>query len=291
MTHRSVALRRLVDRTVKGISFVASMLGLVFLAWILFEVMRRGLAAFSWDFFTEVYAPPSMGGGGVSAAIVGTLVMTAMASLLAIPAGFLAGIYLAEFAERGRLADHVRFASNILMGTPSIIIGLFVYTLIVVPMKSFSAYAGALSLAVIMFPVVARTTEDMLRLIPNELRESALAVGAPRWRVTLGVVFRAAKVGLITGVLLAVARASGETAPLLFTALNSQYWTLGPGEPGLGLAQPTANLTVTIFNYAMGPYAPLQRIAWGASLLIMVGVLLLTVFARLALQTGKEARR
>ncbi|MEW6358485.1 MAG: phosphate ABC transporter permease PstA [Planctomycetota bacterium] len=291
MTHRSLRFRRFKDRVIKGLSLAAAALGLTFLAWILFEVMRRGVAAFNWRFFTDVYAPPGMGGGGVSAAIAGTLVMTALAAALAIPAGFLAGIYLSEFGARGKMADYVRFAANLLMGAPSIIIGLFVYTLIVVPSKTFSAYAGAISLAVIMFPVVARTTEDMLRLIPNELRESALALGAPRWRVTLGVVFRAAKVGLITGVLLAVARASGETAPLLFTALNNQYWTIGLREPGLGLAQPTANLTVTIFNYAMGPYAPLQRIAWGASLLIMVAVLLLTVFARLALRAGKGARR
>jgi phosphate transport system permease protein len=167
------------------------------------------------------------------------------------------------------------------MGTPSIIIGLFVYTILVVSMGHFSGYAGAVALAIIMLPVVARTTEDMMRLVPNELRESALALGAPRWKTTLDIVFRAAKSGLITGVLLAVARASGETAPLLFTALNSPYWTAS-------LGQPTANLTVTIFNYAMSPYKDWQQKAWGASLLVTMGVLLFTLLARFTLRERKR---
>jgi len=283
MTPRSMTYRRTVDRIVQLISLLAASLGIAVLAWILWEVLRRGVAALNWTFFTEVYAPPSMGGGGVANAIFGTAIMTLMASALAIPLGFLAGVFLSEFGATSRLADQIRFSTNIMMGIPSIIIGLFVYTLVVVPMRTFSAYAGAASLAIIMFPVVARTTEDMLKLVPNELRESALALGAPRWRVTFSIVFRAAKVGLLTGVLLSVARASGETAPLLFTALNNQYWSDN-------LSQPTANLTVTIFNYAMGPYKPLQQIAWGASLLIMVGVLFLTVVARLLL-AGKGAKQ
>ena len=199
--------------------------------------------------------------------------MTVLAMLIGVPIGMLAGVFLSEFGRGTRFAEWVRFCSNILMGIPSIIIGVFVYIIMVVPMKNFSGYAGAVSLAIIMLPVITRTTEDMLNLVPNALRESALALGAPRWKVTLGVVFRAARTGLITGTLLAVARVSGETAPLLFTALNSPYW---PGS----LNEPTANLTVTIFNYAMSPYPDWQAKAWGASFLITAGVLGATVFTR-----------
>jgi phosphate transport system permease protein len=178
------------------------------------------------------------------------------------------------------LADLSRFSANILIGTPSIIVGLFAYTVLVIPMKGFSGYAGAMALAIIMFPIVARTTEDMVKLVPNELRESALALGAPRWKVVLGIVLRAAKAGVLTGALLAVARVSGETAPLLFTALNSPYWMRT-------LNEPLANLTVTIFNYAMSPYADWQRMAWGASFLITLGVLFLTISARLLVRVRK----
>lgn len=271
-------------------SLGAASVGIAALVWILWEVLRRGSGSLHWSLFTSLPTPPGMPGGGLANAIVGTLVMTALAAVVAVPLGFLAGVYLCEFGEGRNLAGPVRFGLNILMGTPSIIIGLFAYTVLVLPMKNFSGYAGAMALAVIMFPVVARTTEDMLKLVPNELRESALALGAPRWKVTFQVVFRSAKIGLITGVLLAVARASGETAPLLFTALNSPYWTLTLKRPDLGLAQPTGNLTVTIYNYAMSPYKDWQQKAWGASLLVMVGVLLLTIVARLLFQPAKGSR-
>jgi phosphate transport system permease protein len=218
-----------------------------------------------------------MPGGGLANAVVGTLGITLLATVLGVPAGLLAGVYLGEFGQDSRLAAASRFATNVLMGIPSIIVGVFVYTLIVMPMGHFSGYAGALALAIIMLPIVASTTEDILRLVPDTLRESALALGAPRWKVTLAVVFRAAKSGLITAVLLAVARVSGETAPLLFTALNSPYWPTSLGEP-------TPNLTVTIFNYAMSPYSDWQQTAWGASLLITAGVLILTILARVGLR-------
>lgn len=291
MTRRSVGFRRLVDRMVRALSLGAALVGLAALGWILLEVLRRGASAIHWSLIAHMPTPPAVPGGGVANAIAGTLVMTVMATAAAVPIGFLAGIYLSEFGERARLTGGVRFALNTLMGIPSIIIGLFVYTMVVLPMKNFSGFAGAVALAIIMFPVVARTTEDMLRLVPNELRESALALGAPRWKVTLGIVFRSAKTGLITGALLAVARAGGETAPLLFTALNSPYWTLSLSRPDLGLAQPTGNLTVTIYNYAMSPFKDWQQKAWGASFLIMVGVLALRVAARLALQTDKGSKR
>jgi phosphate transport system permease protein len=259
----------------------AALLGLAVLAWILWEVVARGAGALSGSFFTELPTPPGMEGGGLGNAILGTLVITLLATVIGTPVGLLAGIYLAEFGTTSRLATAVRFTANLLMGTPSIIIGIFVYALVVLRTGHFSGWAGAVALAILMLPVVLRTTEDILNLVPDELRESALALGAPRWRATLTVVFRAAKTGLATGILLAVARVSGETAPLLFTALNSFYWPQS-------LNEPTANLTVTIFNYAMSPYADWQQKAWGASLLITVGVLFVAVLSRFVLKDRRS---
>jgi phosphate transport system permease protein len=248
-------------------------MGLLALAWIFLGVLSRGVGALNLDFFTRLPNPPGIPGGGMANAIVGTLAMTGLATLLAVPVGMMAGVFLSEFGQKSRLADHSRFAANVLMGMPSIIIGVFVYAILVLPRGKFSGYAGALSLGIIMLPVVARTAEDMLRLLPNTLREAGLALGAPTWKVTLTILFRAAKPGLLTGILLAVARVSGETAPLLFTALNSPYWESS-------LAGPTPNLTVTIFNFAMSPYLDWQQMAWGASLLITCGVLALNLTAR-----------
>ncbi len=269
--------RRLINLMVSGLAVGSALLGLLALTCILSVVLIRGAGAVNLSFFTQLPTPPGVAGGGLANALVGTLVITLLATVLGVPIGLLAGVYLGEFGQQSRLASATRFAVNVLMGVPSIIIGVFVYTLIVIPLKGFSGYAGALALAIIMLPIVARTAEDMLRLIPDSLRESGLALGAPRWRVTLAIVFRAAKAGLITGVCLAVARVSGETAPLLFTALNSPYWPSSLGEP-------TPNLTVTVFNYAMSPYPDWQRMAWGASLLITLGVLALTLLARLSLR-------
>jgi phosphate transport system permease protein len=273
--------RRVTNLMVSWLATGSALLGLFFLAWILSGVLIRGAGALNWSFFTQLPSPPGVAGGGLANALAGTLIVTLMAGLLGVPIGLLAGVYLSEFGPQSRLAGTVRFAANVLMGVPSIIIGVFVYTLLVLTMGKFSGYAGALALAMIMLPIVARTTEDMLRLIPDTLRESALALGAPRWRVTLTVIFRAAKAGLITGVCLAVARVSGETAPLLFTALNSPYWPSSLGEP-------TPNLTVTIFNYAMSPYPDWQQMAWGASLIITLGVLTLTVMARIFFRERAE---
>jgi phosphate transport system permease protein len=273
--------RKLQDRAIRVLSLLAALCGLFFLGWILLVVIRRGAHAIDWNFFTGLPAPPGVEGGGLSSAIVGTLAITALATIIGVPVGIAAGVYLAEIERKGRLAAAVRFTINIMMGVPSIIVGLFVYTLLVLPAGHFSGWAGAVALALIMLPVVARTTDDMLALVPNELRESALALGAPRWKVTLSVVFRAARAGMITGVLLAVARVSGETAPLLFTALNSPYWPSS-------LSEPTSNLTVTIFNYAMSPYPDWQELAWGASLLIMTAVLGTTILARTVFKEQKR---
>jgi len=280
MKLRPATGRRLTNLAVSLWAGASALLGILILFWILYVVLARGLGAINLAFFTQLPTPPGIMGGGLANAIVGTLVLTAVATLIAVPAGLMAGIYLAEFSDDSKVGDYSRFSANVLMGMPSIIVGIFAYTLVVVPLGNFSGYAGALALAILMLPVITRTTEDMLRLVPNTLRESALALGAPRWKVTLVIVFRAAKSGLITGILLAVARVSGETAPLLFTALNSPYWVSS-------LNQPTPNLTVTIFNYAMSPYPDWQQKAWGASLLITSGVLILTILARFLLRERK----
>ncbi len=280
LPRRSRRRREITDRTIKVLSVLGALLGLFFLCWILYEVVLRGFSSLNWAFFTRLPTPPGVGGGGLVNAITGTLLITLTAALLGTPVGILAGVYLAEFGRGNRFSQVIRFITNLLIGVPSIVVGVFVYTLLVVPMNRFTGFAGAVSLAVIMFPVVVRTTEDVLSMVPDSLRESALALGAARWRVTLQLVFRAARSGLLTGILLSIARVSGETAPLLFTALNSSYWMKS-------LMEPTANLTVTIFNYAMSPYEDWQAKAWGASLLIMAAVLVLSVSSRLII--GKKA--
>ena len=273
MKHRSLFARRGIDMAVTAISSFAALLGIAMLSWILGTVILKGYSAINWEFFTELPAPPGMPGGGLANAIVGTLLITFMAVLIGVPIGLAAGVWLAEFGQQSKTAEAIRFAANLLMGTPSIIVGVFVYVVMVMTAGNFSGTAGAVSLAIIMLPVVARTAEDMLALVPSALREAALALGVPRWKATLGIIFRAARTGLLTGTLLAIARVSGETAPLLFTALNSPFWPESFNEP-------TANLTVTIFNYAMSPYDDWQTLAWGASLLIAASVLGTTVMTR-----------
>jgi len=270
--------RRLTNRAVMVLATGAAGLGLAMLLWILTDVARKGATALSWSFFTELPAPPGMEGGGLGNAILGTLAMTLLAAAIAIPVGLACGTYLAEVG-RGRLATAVRLVNDILVSAPSIVVGVFVYLLLVKTTGHFSGYAGAVSLAILMVPVVTRTTEEMLRLVPTALREAALAIGCPQWRMTVQILFRAARSGLTTGILLAIARVAGETAPLLFTALNSPYWIRS-------LSEPTANLTVTLFNYAMSPYDDWRRLAWGAALLITGAVLTASIAARLALRGG-----
>jgi len=281
MKPRPAGGRRLVDLTVRIFSGLAAVIAIFMLSWIIWEVAKKGVAALNPAFFTKLPTPPGIEGGGLANAILGSGLITLIAVAMGVPVGLFAGIYLAEFGGGSRLAAMVRFTVNVMMGVPSIIIGMFVYALLVLPVGHFSGYAGGVALALIMLPIVARTTEDMLGLVPNTLRESALALGAPRWKATLGVVLRAAKAGLLTGTILAIARVSGETAPLLFTAMNSPYWPSS-------LNQPTANLTVTIFNYAMSPYEDWQRAAWGASLLIMASVLAVTILTRFGFREVKR---
>jgi len=279
---RSLKMRKFFDLAIKMAAGFSAGLGIVVLCWILISILSHGFKAINWSFFTNLPAPPGVAGGGLANAIAGTFLITVAATLMGVPVGLMAGTYLSEFdSDASKLVLLIRFFSNVLMGIPSIIVGLFVYTILVRPAGHFSGYAGAVSLAIIMLPVVARTTEDMLAMVPDSLKEAALALGAPRWKVTFHIVFRAAKSGLVTGSLLAVARVSGETAPLMFTALNNPYWVFS-------LNRPTPNLTVTIFNYAMSPYPDWQQQAWGASLLITVGVLLLSVLGRLVIRERKS---
>ena len=278
MRKRGMALRKSVDVSVRILSVLASAVGVFFLVWILVEVAKRGASCLTLSFLLEPTKPYGIHDGGVGNSLVGTAAIIAGASLIGIPVGLLGGVFLSEFGRDSKLAAAVRFCANVLMGVPSVIIGLFVYVILVYTTKHFSGFAGSVALAVIMLPVVMRTTEDMLCMVPNTLRESALALGAPRWRVTLEIVFRAAKAGLVTGVLLAVARVGGETAPLLFTALWSDSW------PGLAsyFTEPTGNLTVTITEYATNsPFPVMHARAWGAALLITVGVLALNLTARI----------
>jgi len=253
-------------------SLVATAFGLFWLAWILWTLLDAGLAALGPQIFTQMTPPPGSSGGLLNA-IVGSLIMAGGATLLGTPIGILAGIYLAEFGRRGWLAPTTRFINDILLSAPSIVIGLFVYEAYVFHVKHFSAFAGILALSLIVIPVVIRTTENMLKLVPDSLREAAAALGAPQWKIIVQVTLRAARAGVLTGILLAVARISGETAPLLFTALNNQFWSVS-------LDAPMANLPVVIFQFAMSPYEDWQRLAWAGALLITASVLALNIFAR-----------
>lgn len=266
--------RKLANYVALGVSIGSAVFGIIFLFWILKDVFTFGFAALNVDFFTQVPAPPGEVGGGMANAILGTLTITVLATAFGVPAGILAGTYLSEYGRKSKTASVVRFVSDILVSAPSIVIGVFVYAILVKPFGGFSALAGAVALAIIMLPVVVRTAEEMLKLVPDATREAALALGAPHWKVTVSVVYRGALRGIVTGIMLAVARVSGETAPLLFTSFNNSFWNFN-------LTEPTATLTVTIFNYAMGPYEDWHQMAWGAALLITAMVLLVTIISRI----------
>jgi len=266
------ARRRAANAAALGLSVVATGFGLAWLAWILWTLVRLGAEGLTWSLFTETTPPPGETGGLVNA-IAGSLLLTALGTAVGAPLGILAGTYLSEYGRDGRLGSAIRFVNDVLLSAPSILIGVFVYESMVVPMGHFSGWAGGLALAVIVVPVTVRTTENALRLVPARLREAAAALGAPRWKIATRVTYRAARAGVLTGLLLAVARISGETAPLLFTALNNQFWSLD-------MNAPMANLPVVIFHFAMSPFEDWQRLAWAGALLITLAVLALNVLAR-----------
>jgi len=269
----SLYRRRLfVNRFNLVMSLATMAVGMTFLLWILFVLFANGFAALSPRLFAESTPPPGSA-GGLSNAIFGSVVIVFVATFVATPVGILAGIYLAEFGRNGWLARSTRFINDILLSAPSIVIGLFVYTVYVTEVEHFSGWAGSAALALIAIPVVVRTTENMLRLVPNSLREAAIALGAPMWKVILMVTLKAVRGGVITGVLLAVARISGETAPLLFTALNNQFWSAN-------MNAPMANLPVVIFQFAMSPFDDWKTLAWAGALLITLTVLVLNILAR-----------
>ncbi len=275
MKKRGLFIRKSINIGVGLSAFIATLIGIFFLGWIIYTVGEMGYQSIHWKFFIEPTKPYGIPDGGIANAIIGTLLITTGAVILGVPTGLLGGIYLSEYSYDSKLSKAIRFSANVMMGIPSIIVGLFVYTVIVVTTGHPSGFAGSIALAVIMFPVVLRTTEDMLALVPNTLRESALAMGVPRWKATLVILFKQVRSGLVTGVLLAIARVGGETAPLLFTALWSDSW------PFQFFTQPTANLTVTINEYATNsPYDEMHTRAWGAAMLITVAILSLNVFCR-----------
>ena len=270
--------RKLVNVLALSLALAAMAFGLFWLVWILIETTRLGLGGISLSLFTEMTPPPQAETGGLANAIYGSVVMVSLATLLGTPIGVLAGIYLAEYGRGSALASTTRFINDILLSAPSIVLGLFIYSLVVTRMGGFSGFAGVLSLALIVIPVVVRTTENMLSLIPAALREAAYALGTPKWRVIMTLTLRAARAGVITGVLLAFARIAGETAPLLFTALSNQFFTSD-------ITKPMASLPVTIFKFAMSPYENWQKLAWAGVFLITIGVLVLNILARTFFRT------
>ncbi|MDH5539801.1 MAG: phosphate ABC transporter permease PstA [Rhizobacter sp.] len=269
--------RKRVNVIALTLSLMAMAFGLFWLIWILIETARLGLGGLSLSLFTEMTPPPMSETGGLANAIFGSVTMVSLATLLGTPIGIFAGIYLAEYGQKTWLGSATRFINDILLSAPSIVIGLFIYAVVVARARSFSGWAGILALALIVIPVVIRTTENMLVLIPNALREAAYALGAPKWRVVLSVTLKAARAGVLTGILLALARIAGETAPLLFTALSNQFWTTD-------LSAPMASLPVTIFKFAMSPYENWQQLAWAGVFLITMGVLVLNILARIFLR-------
>jgi phosphate transport system permease protein len=265
--------RKRVNAVALTLSLGAMAFGLFWLIWILVETLRLGLGGLGLQVFTEMTPPPQAEVGGLANAIFGSIAMVTLATAIGTPIGILAGIYLAEYGQRNWLGRVTQFINDILLSAPSIVIGLFVYSVVVATTRTYSGWAGVIALALIVIPVVVRTTENMLKLIPNALREAAYALGAPKWKVILTITLKAARAGVVTGVLLSVARIAGETAPLLFTALSNQFWTSS-------LTEPMASVPVTIFKFAMSPYQNWQSLAWVGVFLITLGVLGLNILAR-----------
>lgn len=265
--------RQVKNRFALTLSLLTMAFGLFWLVWILFSTVSRGIDGMSWALFTENTPPPNTEGGGLANALAGSGLLILWSTVIGTPLGILAGIYLAEYGRKSTLAEIIRFINDILLSAPSIVVGLFVYTLVVAQMNHFSGWAGVIALALLQIPIVIRTTENMMKLVPDSLREAAYALGTPKWKMITAITLKASVSGIMTGVLLAVARIAGETAPLLFTALSNQFWSTD-------MMAPLANLPVTIFKFAMSPFAEWQSLAWAGVLLITLCVLLLNILAR-----------
>ncbi len=279
MSNALVRRRKIVNTIALIAATTATLFGLIWLVWILWTTLKEGLSAFGPHLFTEMTPPPGSDGGLLNA-FAGSAIMIGLAVAIGTPIGILAGTYIAEYGRRSKLAETIRFVNDILLSAPSIVIGLFIYELVVRPVGHFAGYAGGLALAMILLPVVVRTTDEALRLIPNPLREAGLALGVPQWKVITTIIYRSASTGIATGVLLGVARISGETAPLLFTALNNQYWSAD-------LRSPMANVPVVIFQYAMSPYDSWHALAWAGAFVVTAFVLGLSILVRLVLRPRK----
>lgn len=263
------------------LSLLTMVFGLFWLVWILYTTVSRGLDGLSWELFTESTPPPNTAGGGLANALAGSGLLIFWSTFFGTPLGIMAGVYLAEYGRKHWLAEVIRFINDILLSAPSIVVGLFVYTIVVAQMQHFSGWAGVIALALLQVPIVIRTTENMLRLVPDTMREAAYALGTPKWKMISAITLKASVSGIITGVLLAIARIAGETAPLLFTALSNQFWSTD-------MMQPLANLPVTIFKFAMSPFAEWQSLAWAGVLIITLCVLLLNIVARVVFAKGKH---
>lgn len=271
------AQRRITNMVAQAMMYVSTFVGLFFLAWILWTTLKMGVSALHWDLFINDTPPPGTSGFGLRNAFAGSLLLMGIALAIGMPVGVMAGTWLAEYGGESRIANAVRFLNDILLAAPSIEIGLFAYAIIVAPMGHFSAFAGSVALSVLMMPIIVRTTDEMLKLVGNELREAAIALGAPIWSVIMKITWKAARVGILTGILLALARISGETAPLLFTALNNQYFSMD-------LNHAIANLPVVIFQFAMSPYTNWQQMAWAGAFIAIMFVLVVSVSTRMLLQ-------
>lgn len=278
---RRQAWRRQVNRMALLVSMLTMAFGLFWLVWILFSTVTKGIDGMSLNLFTEMTPPPNTEGGGLANAIVGSGLLILWATVIGTPLGILAGIYLAEYGRKSWLASVTRFINDILLSAPSIVVGLFVYTIVVAQVQHFSGWAGVIALALLQIPIVIRTTENMLKLVPDSLREAAYALGTPKWKMILSITLKASVSGIITGILLAIARIAGETAPLLFTSLSNQFWSTD-------MSEPIANLPVTIFKFAMSPFSEWQQLAWAGVLLITLCVLLINIIARVVFAQKKH---
>lgn len=271
--------RKTINAIIMTLSTISALIGLFFLFWILWTLFEKGLDAMSWKIFTEDTAPPGMG-GGLRNALVGQLILVGVASVIGIPLGIMAGTYLSEYGKNSRYANFIRDLSDIMMSAPSIVIGAFVYAILVAPVGHFNGWAGAAALAILMIPIVLRTTDDMLNLVSQQLREAAYALGAPKYKVIIQVVYRGAKVGIVTGLLLSIARVAGETAPLLFTSFNNNFYSTNMNEA-------MASLTVTMFNFATSPYDNWVKLGWAAAFILGMFVLLVNIIGRLIIRKRK----